>query len=256
MILDILNELASDNSRLAKEAIMHREKDNVLFQRVIKATYDPTINYWIKAIPPYSQVAETISLSEALNGLEPIATRKVTGNAAIEQLVVLLSSLDCADAQVLERVIDRDLDCGVQTTTVNKIWKKLIPEFSYMRCSLPTSVDVSKWDWKNGVYSQCLSSAWEIITKDGAVRTIEDIVKNKLKCEVLSYNFAESTITFMPVSGWFDNGATDENWYEIEYEDDCGNIVTTRPLTGEHTVFLSDGSEKTVKNLQKDDIIF
>ena len=154
MIMSILNELSSDNSRLAKEAIMKREKDNVLLQRVIKATYDPTINFWIKKIPAYSRGYETMSLSDALNSLSFITTRKVTGNAALVHLTTLLSALDPEDAEVLERIIDRDLACGIQTTTVNKIWKKLIPEFSYMRCALPTAVDLTKWDWKNGIYSQ------------------------------------------------------------------------------------------------------
>lgn len=152
--LSIINELASTSKRLEKEAILKREQNNILLQRVFKATNDPTINYWIKQIPSYTQQINLQSLDWGVSQLEPLATRKVTGNAAIDHVSRVLSQLDDQDAEVIKRILDRDLDCGVQTATINKIWKKLIPEFTYMRCSLPTGVKLDKWDWKNGVYSQ------------------------------------------------------------------------------------------------------
>jgi ATP-dependent DNA ligase len=47
----------------------------------------------------------------------------------------LLSSLTEDDAKVLECVIQKDLDCGVQESTANKIWKDLIPSFPCMLAS-------------------------------------------------------------------------------------------------------------------------
>lgn len=155
LILSILNELEKDNSRLAKEAILKREKDNILLQAVFKAALDPSINYYIKQIPSYTRYNDfNTTLDWALASLETLSKRVKTGNAAVEHLTYILQTLQDADAIVIERIIKRDLRCGVSESTVNKIWKGLIPEYPYMRCSLPKSVKLDSWDWKNGVYSQ------------------------------------------------------------------------------------------------------
>jgi ATP-dependent DNA ligase len=48
---------------------------------------------------------------------------------------MLLSSLNEDDAKVLERIIDKSLDCGVQVSTANAVWSGLIREYPVMLCS-------------------------------------------------------------------------------------------------------------------------
>ena len=131
-ILSILNELESDNSRLAKEAILRREVDNEVLKLVFKSALDPYINYWIKKIPDYKMCKKCVPLASAIVNLSPLITREVTGNAGIEYLSNILSNLSGPDAIVLERIIDRDLKCGVGEPTINKIWPGLIPTFDVM----------------------------------------------------------------------------------------------------------------------------
>lgn len=135
-ILNILNELAADNSRLAKEAILKREKDNQLLKEVIVAALDPYINYYQKKIPEYEagKCFPGLALSEALNELKRLSRREVTGQTAINTLGWILQNCSEADAAVIERVISRDLKCGVSESTVNKIWPGLIPTFDVMTC--------------------------------------------------------------------------------------------------------------------------
>lgn len=153
-ILSIINALSFTTKRLEKEAILKHEKDNLLLQRVFKAANDPTINFWIKKIPEYVKQPKEKTLDWGVSQLEMLANRTVTGNDAVKYLASVLGQLSEDDAEVIKLIITRDLDCGVQTSTINKIWKKLIAEFSYMRCSLPTAVKLDKWDWKGGIYSQ------------------------------------------------------------------------------------------------------
>lgn len=138
MILKILNELAADNSRLAKEAILKREKNNQLLKDTFKAAYDPFINYWIKKIPPY-KCREDQGLDWALKSLYPLVSREYTGNKGIEYFGALLSCINADDAEVIERVIERDLKCGVGIPTINKIWPGLIPTFDVMLAHSDTS---------------------------------------------------------------------------------------------------------------------
>ena len=85
-VFEILDSLASDNSRLAKEAILKTNKDNKELQRVFKLALDPLISYYIRKIPSYKATGNK-KLSWAMDQLEnKFATRNVTGNAAIELL--------------------------------------------------------------------------------------------------------------------------------------------------------------------------
>ena len=133
-ILSILNELAADNSRLAKEAILAREKNNALLKEVFRLALEPKINFWLFKIPEYTIDKPTmLTLEKALPKLNKLIEREVTGNDAIKYLSLLLSELQPDDATVVERIIQRDLRCGVSDATVNKVWGKgFISEFPVM----------------------------------------------------------------------------------------------------------------------------
>lgn len=155
-ILNILNELGSTTSKIEKESILLREKDNKVLKDVMFLSYDPRTNFYIKKIPEYSakEFEPVSSLSIALGKLEALSTRKVTGGASSTYLSEVLSSLRNDDAIVVERVVKRDLRCGVKEATINKVWPKLIPEYPYMRYSLLSKVKHQKYTWKDGVYVQ------------------------------------------------------------------------------------------------------
>ena len=108
-MLEILNELASTPSRLAKEAILSRECNNKLLKEVIDMAINPFYVYYIKQIPSYikSMQSDTNDLAWALTRLKNIANREVTGSLAIDHLVNTLESVSPDDAEVVERAIPR-----------------------------------------------------------------------------------------------------------------------------------------------------
>jgi ATP-dependent DNA ligase len=139
-ILDILNELAADNSRLAKEAILKREVANPILRDVMRAAYDPMINYWQVKIPSFKPVKQSFTtLGAGLQKLKSMISREVTGNDAISYFSLVLSELTADDAEVMIRVVQRDLRCGVSEATINKIWPGLIPTFDVMLAHKDTS---------------------------------------------------------------------------------------------------------------------
>jgi ATP-dependent DNA ligase len=132
MIASILRELKSDSSRNAKIAILKREQKNELLKKVFEASLNPYKSYYIRKIPAYntgSPTAKTLTLSETIDRLDAHLNREVSGHAAIDHLRELLEALSADDAWVLERIVQKDLDCGVQESTVNKVWKGLIPTY-------------------------------------------------------------------------------------------------------------------------------
>lgn len=135
-IFDILQELRSDNSRLFKESVLKREVDNALLKMVFERALDPMLQFHVRKIPSYKIIeSDQYTLVEAISDLAALSSRKVTGNAAIQHLANVLGKCSLADAEVVKLIIDKDLDCGVNVSTVNKIWKDLIKEIPYMRCS-------------------------------------------------------------------------------------------------------------------------
>lgn len=136
MILDILNELAKTDSTNEKKAIMNREKDNELLKRVFRMTYSRRLNYGIKKWPYFDSVDSFYTIEDGLDFLEQkLAPRELSGNDAISALVNLLKNMSPDDADVIIRVLKRDLECGTGTTIANKTWKNIVPEYPQMLAS-------------------------------------------------------------------------------------------------------------------------
>lgn len=133
----IFIELAATNSRLEKEAILKAEISNLTLRRVLFLALDPYTQFYIRRIMPYKPCIRSthLTLDQALDELDKLSTRTLTGNAGIQHLHWILESLDVDDAKVIERVIEKDLRCGVSEATVNKIWPNLIPTYPVMLAS-------------------------------------------------------------------------------------------------------------------------
>ena len=134
-ILNIFENIGSDTKRSHKLALIEQHKDNALFLKVVKMALDPYVNFYIRKIPDYTfrflegDNDAHKTLDWALVELEKLSERAVTGHAGIEHLRNILSSLDRDDAVVIERIIGKDLRCGMADGTVNAVIKNYIPEY-------------------------------------------------------------------------------------------------------------------------------
>lgn len=137
-ILNILHKLTSESSRNGKIAILKQHSDNQALQEVCRLALDPQVNFYVKAIPQYQPLTGTPTqdIMYALQSLKPLMSRSVTGNDAKAHLANTLSLICSEDAEVIERVIGRDLECGVAVATCNEVWgKDFIKEFPVMKAS-------------------------------------------------------------------------------------------------------------------------
>lgn len=171
MINTILNELASNNSRLFKEEILNKHKNNDILKQVVFLALDPFTQFYQRKIPPYltPQVQDQESLVWAMSQLNVLSSREKTGHAAIDHLQMILSSISSDDAKVIERIIEKDLNCGVSESTANKVWPNLIHEFPVMLCAKLNDKVIEKMAWP--AYSQLKLDGMRcaIIVKDGKV---------------------------------------------------------------------------------------
>lgn len=136
-ILNILEHLANTPSRKNKESILKNipSLDEELFIKVVKYALDPQYDYYIKEFDMPESYDDLLSLEDSFTLLEQLNNREVTGDAARTRLDAVLTTMSASDAEVLRRIIKRDLRCGVSAKTVNKIWPDLIYDHPYMRAS-------------------------------------------------------------------------------------------------------------------------
>jgi len=134
-VIDILEELESNNSRLFKEEILETHQKNELLHRVFTTVGDPYVNFYIaKFKTPKVLHRQDDDDSVILSFLdfieEELATRNITGNDAKNAVEKFFLKLDERQAKWCTRILLKNLRCGVQETTVNKVWPGSIVKFS------------------------------------------------------------------------------------------------------------------------------
>lgn len=136
-IFDVIEQVAADPSKKAKEAILAKYKDDKDFRDALYYCYNPNFTYGMKKLPPCNpawhgdSLFDTAPVYELLDNLR---TRKLTGNSAQSAVQGMLESLTEKSATLLSRIILQDMRAGIDST-INKAIKDLIPEFAYNRCS-------------------------------------------------------------------------------------------------------------------------
>ena len=136
-ILAILNELQGTASINTKKDILTEYKDNEVLKRVLQLAIDPSIVSGIKKMPYPSESAEQFDLNTALDMLGCIYKREKTGNTGRDFVGHILGSVTEDDAEVIRRVLTKDLLCGASDKIVNSVFgKNFVKDEPYMRCSL------------------------------------------------------------------------------------------------------------------------
>lgn len=110
-ILDILNNIKNTSSTLGKKAILEENKNNEVLKKVLKYTLDPTIVSGYKKLPDRAVEDEIVDLSTALDALQVIYDRELTGYAGRDFIASVLGSVTESDAEVLRKVLSKNLDC-------------------------------------------------------------------------------------------------------------------------------------------------
>ena len=147
-----LNALAATPGKKDKLEIVKTFTPND--RAMAQAALDPTVSYYIaKLDPPHTTGSAEFDAPE-WDLLDALASRKLTGNAALEQVGFSLHDLHPDDGEVLRRIILKDLRAGIGANTVNTAFPGTVPDFAYCRCSLPKASDIDKWDWSMGIYVQ------------------------------------------------------------------------------------------------------
>jgi len=131
--IEILERLESDNSRLFKEALLREHKGNETLRRVLVMAADPWKNWGVvKYDKPSAHGAghDDGSLTSFMDLLDLLNDRKLTGNKARAGVESAIAAFDELGQKWAERLLWRNLRCGVSATTINKIWPGSVVPFA------------------------------------------------------------------------------------------------------------------------------
>lgn len=131
MIYDILEEIGSTQGTKAKKALLEKHKDNEVLRNVLYLATSRRVKFYIKQIPRYNTSGDD-RIEDVLHKLQKLSDREITGTAAQTYLKSLLCSLAPEDADILCRIIEKDLRIGLHKEFINSVIPGLIENTPYM----------------------------------------------------------------------------------------------------------------------------
>ena len=141
-LYQIIKSLQIVQGNIAKQSILDSHKDNVLLKAYLKATYDPSLSYYQKAVPKHGKPTgrqASFDQADIDHAITVFAQRMVTGHAAKVVMQKWLEDQNSEEDQELCRLlIARSIGAGVGDTMVLKAFPDLYFIPPYMRCSLMT----------------------------------------------------------------------------------------------------------------------
>lgn len=155
-----IQEIATTSSKKEKATLLsyYLKESGPLMLKVLQYAYDPFLTYNIKKLPNAIRLVRSVPY-HSFDGatfalLDRLANRELTGNEARNVLAIELGRLNDESAELLRRIILKDMKAGFSESSINKAHKGAIPEFPYNRCALPKDTNLEAWPWENGIFSQ------------------------------------------------------------------------------------------------------
>ena len=173
-VKSILDDIASTSSRLEKEAFLRGEENNNELWAVVKATYDPFTQYYVRGVVevednPYEPL-EPMGIFEAIAHLGFLSRREKTGHDARNYVARVYEALNDDDKDTFKKILDRDLRIGCSGKTFNKIWPGMVKEYPCMLASAYSEKGLEEMNFP--AYSQTKMDGMRcniIVHRDGGV---------------------------------------------------------------------------------------
>lgn len=135
--IDVIELLEKTSSRNEKIAVLKAYGDRADgLKDACRLAYSPQIRFYTKYAPGAgTSERSNLTLYEVLNSLERcVASRNYTGGDAEAHINYLMQSTSEENGEVLRRVIQKDLKCGINVSTINAVWPGLVPVTDFSLC--------------------------------------------------------------------------------------------------------------------------
>jgi DNA ligase-1 len=131
---DFVTEIAASNSKKHKQDVLQKYKDDSVIHRYLKIAFDPYAVYGISTKKLHKSVPATSIIG--IHSIFELFTYLTQHNTGTDQIVGLcqdfldgIAACDRESADLLEKLICKDLSIGCEAKTINSVIPGLIPTF-------------------------------------------------------------------------------------------------------------------------------
>ena len=153
--------------------------------KTLEYAYDPHKKFYITAPDIDGVVNGSDDMSEAFDILDRLASRELSGQAALEEVSDMIVSLTPYSAEVFKRILNKDLRAGINVKSINKAWSGLI-KTRKPTCMLLKNFDEKKVKFpvmaavkKDGVRARYINGV--LLSRQGKVINGMDHILDQLK---------------------------------------------------------------------------
>jgi len=233
-VLRKLNQIDSSNKKVIKiELLRDFLRNDELFRKVVVLTASGTMHFNIKTLPVILKnkldLSREETLSELFKHLDYLSKQRGATAKDKKWIAELAYNLE-GGINVVNRMLNGKLKCGVTSKSVNKAWPGLIESVPYMRCS--TESKIGNIDYKNGAYfDEKLDGMFFniLVQTDGSIRYLS---RNGKKYEVKNERLDRAFIKRSKGFGvaWTGEGRIYRNGKFLDRQ--TGNGIITKILKG------------------------
>ena len=131
---DFVTEITASNSKKHKQDVLQKYKDDSVIHRYLKIAFDPYAVYGISTKKLHKSVPATSIIG--IHSIFELFTYLTQHNTGTDQIVGLcqdfldgVAACDRESADLLEKLICKDLSIGCEAKTINSVIPGLIPTF-------------------------------------------------------------------------------------------------------------------------------
>lgn len=134
-VIEILEEVETTSGKNASIEILQVNRKNELLKKAFAAAQDPYTVYYVSKFKMPAHVKsggpdDDTLLVAFLGLLEKLSKRELTGNAAKDAVVETLKGTTTLQQKWCQRILLKNLRCGVQESSINKVWPGIVKSFS------------------------------------------------------------------------------------------------------------------------------
>lgn len=153
-IFSLIEAIAAQSKKTEKISLLSGFSADDSVRRVLDLALNPFARFGVRDLPIRRLNGQNMIGERHWALAQQLLDRNLTGHAARDAIQAALDDMNAESAALFSRILGKDLRAGIGESIVNSAFPGLIPEFAYMRCSLPKHVKLKNWPWERGVYSQ------------------------------------------------------------------------------------------------------
>ena len=134
---NFVNEITSSNSRKFKQEVLQKYKDDPIIEKYLKIAFDPYTVYGIAAKKLHKDTGarttgyyDSVCIFDLFEYLKEHNTGSTSEIVECQLVLDCVASYDFEAAELLEKLICKDLSLGCDAKTINSVIPKCIPTFS------------------------------------------------------------------------------------------------------------------------------